>query len=252
MRRTAPNYLPIASLNTRQYEARSGIEGALPVIGASIVWISFVFMVFPVIDLAVSRWFTDGQVFFLAEQPSLKTLRNFGRDSQIYIISAMVLLLVLHFFLPGRYAFCKPHKPLFVLMSFAAGPLLVVQSLKILIGRVRPRDIIEFGGSADFTPVWQFSAACARSCSFPSGESSAAAAGLSLLIFVPARLRWIAAIVLVPLLAMIAFNRVLFGAHFLSDILLGWLFTMLVMAWIWRWTEARSKSIDAFFTRRRR
>ncbi|WP_426232619.1 phosphatase PAP2 family protein [Pararhizobium sp. DWP3-4] len=83
-------------------------------------------------------------------------------------------------------------------------------------------------------------AACSRSCSFPSGESSAVAASLSLLILVPARFRWAAAIPLVPCLMFVAFNRVILGAHLLSDVVLGWLFAM---AWVWRWMDVRSKAM---------
>lgn len=231
-----------------QPAARSRIDRGLVIIGTSIVWISFVFVVFPTLDLVVSRWFADGHVFFLGKYPFLKGLRDVSRQSQPYLLSSMVLLIGLHVFLPKRLRFCPPHKPLFVLLSFAAGPLVVVQTLKVLIGRVRPRELVEFGGSADFTPVWQFSAACSRNCSFPSGEAAAAAAALSVLVFVPARLRLIAALILTPGLLLIAFNRVFFGAHFLSDVLLGWLFTIFAMAWIWRWIDARSNAIDRVLT----
>lgn len=251
MRRTLPGYLPDVSANVSRHDARTGIDRALTAIVRSIVWISVIFMIFPAIDLAVSRWFAEGSVFVLARQPFLKGLREFGLRSPVYILSAMLLLIVLHIFLPKRHAFCEPHKPLFVLLSFVAGPGLLGETLKALIGRARPRHLLEFGGSADFTPVWQVSAACARNCSFPSGEASGAAAALSLLVFVPEKQRWIAAIILTPVLMLIAFNRVLFGAHFLSDVVLGWLLTMLAMAWIWRWTDARSHRIDKVFTRTR-
>lgn len=249
MRRTVPGGLPRAYANVAWFDTRTGVSRAVAVIARSIVWTSLVFMIFPAIDLIVSRWFADGSAFTLAEQPLLKGLREFGLRSPFYIAGVMLLLIGLHVVLPARYRFCEPHKPLFVLLSLIAGPLLVVETVKAVIGRVRPRNLLEFGGNADFTPVLQFSAACARNCSFPSGEAAAAAAMLSLLVFVPARLRCAAAIILTPGLALIALNRVFFGAHFLSDVVLGWLFTMLVMAWVWKWTEARSKRIDRFFTR---
>lgn len=251
MRKTASNNLPPPAIYERRLNTQSSLDGTLTLIGMWIIWTSIIFMVFPAIDLTVSRWVTEGQIFVLAQQPFLQGVREVGRDGQAYIIGAMVLLIGLYVFLPKRHGICPPHKPLFVLLSFAAGPLIVVQILKVLIGRVRPRDLLEFGGSADFTPVWQFSAACSRSCSFPSGEASAAAAALSLLVFVPTKLRWLAATILTPCLLLIAFNRILFGAHFLSDVMLGWLFTMFAMVWLWRWIETRSKNIDKFFTRAR-
>ena len=234
-------------MRPRQLQATADSEFA--VIGMLIVWTSFVFVVFPKLDLAVARLFAHGHAFWLVENPWLKAVRDIARQSQPYIVGAMAVTVVLHVFLPRRLRFCPPHKPLFVLLSFAAGPLLIVQTLKVAIGRVRPRDLIEFGGTADFTPVWQFSGACSRNCSFPSGEAAAAAAALSLLILVPARRRWIAAAIMVPCSLIVAFNRVIFGAHFLSDVMLGWLLTMFAMAMIWRWIGANSRAIDRYVTR---
>ena len=233
----------------RQPETYSNSDGGLAVIGMLIVWTSFVFVVFPKLDLTVARLFAHGQVFWLIENPFLKGVRDVSRQGQAYLLPIMALIIGLHVFLPKRFRFCPPHKPLFVLLSFAAGPLVVVQLLKVVIGRVRPRELVEFGGFADFTPVWQFSAACSRNCSFPSGEAAAAAAALSLLVFAPAKYKWVAAAVLTPCLLFVAFNRVIFGAHFLSDVMLGWLLTMFAMAWIWRWVDTNARAIDHFFTR---
>ncbi|MGG6892548.1 phosphatase PAP2 family protein [Rhizobium sp. BR 315] len=233
----------------RQPETQSNTDGGLAVLGMLIVWTSFIFVVFPRLDLAVARLFFQGHAFWLAENPFLKAVRDVTRGGQVYLLSGMVLLIVLHVFLPKRFRFCAPHKPLFVLLSFAAGPLAIVQTLKVVIGRVRPRELVEFGGNADFTPVWQFSTACSSNCSFPSGETAVAAAALSLLVFVPERYRWGTAAVITPCLMLVAFNRVVFGAHFLSDVMLGWLLTVFAMAWIWRWVDLNAKVIDRFFSR---
>ncbi|MBB3461445.1 phosphatase PAP2 family protein [Rhizobium sp. BK377] len=242
MRKFVSGYWNSASSGVRLPATPSGADRALAVIGTSIVWVSFVFIVFPNLDLVVSRWFASGGIFVLADNPFLREVRDKGRLAQPYLIGSMIVLIALQRLLPERMRICPPEKPLFVLLSFAAGPLLTVQTLKVLIGRVRPRDLVEFGGTMDFTPVWQFSAACSRNCSFPSGEASAAAASLSLLVLVPAEFRRAAAIVLVPCLLFVAFNRVIFGAHFLSDVVLGWLLTMFAMAWVWRWMDAYTEA----------
>lgn len=248
MRKLAFENLNSASVAEQRPIVRSNANRPLAVIGTSIIWVSFIFVIFPAIDLVVARVFADGQVFFLAENPFLLSVRDISRQSQPYLLGAMLLILGLHAILPKRLRFCQPHKPIFVILSFAAGPLVIVQTLKVLIGRVRPRALVEFGGDAEFTPVWQFSVACERNCSFPSGEASAAAAALSLLVFIPEKFRWIAAMVLTPCLALIAFNRVMFGAHFISDVVLGWLMTIFAMIWVWRWLDAHSKTVDRFVT----
>ena len=247
MQKSLSRYLSPAVIGPPQTGSQPTTYRALTFLGTSIFYASCIFMIFPMIDLTVSHWVAKGSVFVLAEQPLLRALRDFSRQCAIYVISSMPFLIALQVFLPERYRFCQPHKPLFVFLSFVIGPVLVVEPLKFLIGRARPRELLEFGGSSDFTPVWQFAAACTHNCSFPSGEASAAAAALSLLIFIPAKLRWRAVIILAPCLLVTAFNRVLFGAHFLSDVMLGWLFTMFSMVALWRWIEPRSTVIDRFF-----
>ena len=247
MQKSLSRYLSPAVIGPPQTGSQPTTYRALTFLGTSIFYASCIFMIFPMIDLTVSHWVAKGCVFVLAEQPLLRALRDFSRQCAIYVISSMPFLIALQVFLPERYRFCQPHKPLFVFLSFVIGPVLVVEPLKFLIGRARPRELLEFGGSSDFTPVWQFAAACTHNCSFPSGEASAAAAALSLLIFIPAKLRWRAVIILAPCLLVTAFNRVLFGAHFLSDVMLGWLFTMFSMVALWRWIEPRSTVIDRFF-----
>lgn len=234
----APQYFPAHPTEAPV----TGTDRVLAQIFRATLVISFIFVALPGVDLAVSRYFAGDGSFVLSGNPVLIWVREIGLRGPTLIVWSMLLLIGLLVVLPKRYAFCPFHKPLFVLASFAAGPGIIVETLKPLFGRARPRNLTEFGGTADFTPVWQFADECGRNCSFPSGEAAGAAAALSILIFVPAAHRRKAAFVLVPLLAMIAFNRVLFGGHFLSDVLLACLLTGLAMAWIWKLFTGRRPS----------
>ncbi|OYR12653.1 PAP2 superfamily protein [Brucella rhizosphaerae] len=133
---------------------------------------------------------------------------------------------------------------LFVILTFILGSGVLVQGLKLIIGRARPRHLIEFGGTAHFTPAWQLAGVCRHSCSFPSGESSVAAVMLSLLVLVPPRFRVPSAIVLVPLLALISLNRVFMGAHFLSDVVIAWTLVLGLMLWLWPRLMLNADTID--------
>ncbi|WP_139976642.1 MULTISPECIES: phosphatase PAP2 family protein [Brucella/Ochrobactrum group] len=205
---------------------------------------SFSLVVFPSVDLTISRFFANEHGFPLSENPFLKAVRDINRQGLIYFLPVMLLAMSLHWALPRKYAFCPPHKALFVLLSFLLGPLITVQFLKVAIGRARPRDIIEFGGTADFSPVWQYAAACTHNCSFPSGEAAVAVATLSLVVFVPAQWRSLATILAVPVLFFISFNRVLFGAHFLSDVIVAWSLVLCQMVWLWQRITSRAEAID--------
>ncbi|MFQ0813137.1 hypothetical protein AVM02_17700 [Brucella anthropi] len=158
----------------------------------------------------------------------------------------MIVLVAIYALWRQPISAVAPHKLLYITLTYALGPGALVNSLKPLIGRARPRDILEFGGLADFTPAWQLAHMCQRNCSFPSAESSAAAAMLSLLILVPARFRLKAAIILVPVLALISLNRVFMGAHFLSDVVIAWTLIIGLMIWLWPRIARHADAIDGW------
>ncbi len=112
----------------------------------------------------------------------------------------------------------------FVVAAYAIGPGLIVNGLlKSNSGRARPRDIIEFGGHAPYSPPFDFTGPCGGNCSFVSAETSAIAtfAVVLMLVFVPclpAAWRTGARNALVAVVACSALLRVAFGAHFPSDV----------------------------------
>ncbi|WP_420962824.1 phosphatase PAP2 family protein [Brucella sp. IR073] len=218
-------------------------------LGLTILVVSFVFILFPGLDLAATRLIADGALFPLADSPLLQALRDFNRAVIWWLLPLMSLAVLAYALLPRRVAFLAPHKALFVISSFAVGPGLLVQAAKSLIGRPRPTGIVEFGGTAAFSPVWQFAGFCSRNCSFPSGEAALAAAALSVLVFVPVALRRSVGIAFTPFLLVVALNRVLFGAHFLSDVLIAWFGTLWAMAWLWSRIAAGAGRIDGVIRR---
>ncbi len=70
---------------------------------------------------------------------------------------------------------------LFLVLIIGAG-LIVNVMFKDNFGRARPRDIVEFGGSAQFTPAFVVSSACDRNCSFSSGDSAGAFFSLAFIL----------------------------------------------------------------------
>ncbi len=88
----------------------------------------------------------------------------------------------------------------------------IVQSLKYLSGRYRPKHLIQDGdyGFTPFHSEWSFN-------SFPSGHSQSAFAVACVLSFVFPRATWF----FLSIATAVAASRVLSGAHFLSDILFG-------------------------------
>ena len=115
-------------------------------------------------------------------------------------------------------------------LAVASG-FLVNGILKSMWGRARPIQIEGFGGDADFTRAWQVSDNCLSNCSFVSGEGSSAAWMVAaVVVMTPPAVRAWALPLALSYGGALSINRIAFGGHFLSDILLSWALTGLVIA----------------------
>ncbi len=129
-----------------------------------------------------------------------------------------------------------------LLASLLLGPVILVNGLlKGWSGRPRPYDSLPFGGDTGFVAAGDFAGSCARNCSFISGEASGMGWLVCAAMLIPRPWR---AIVFPPLLAMTMLAssmRVMFGGHYASDALLGWLSSIVVfllLAVIAGWPQA--------------
>ena len=192
---------------------------------------SLVFLVAPQLDVAVSRLFYIGPSGFLdGRYEVVEIIRETGRLLMWVLGLGVLAPLLIKLLFPARPILVPPRAMLFVLSSYALGPGLVVNGiLKEHWGRARPREVLDFGGTADFSPVWWISNQCERNCSFVSGEAAAAFWLVALVFIVPPHWRVRTAIMTVAAAAAISFTRLAAGAHFLSDVLIAWLLTLLVL-----------------------
>jgi lipid A 4'-phosphatase len=194
------------------------------------------FGVWPELDLATSRLFFDGEIFALDGQPLNLALRWVLRVTPFLPVLAGLFVLLGARWLPAVVLGLSRRGWAAIVLTMILGPgLLVNRLLKAHWGRARPRDVVEFGGTAQFTPPHQWAEQCAANCSFVSGEVSAVTAlSLALTTLLLANrdrigrggLRaLLAGIWTLPLLS--AYQRISVGAHFLSDTVLAVLFTAL-------------------------
>ena len=82
--------------------------------------------------------------------------------------------------------------------------------------------------------VWRISDWCQSNCSFVSGEASSAAWLVAATVLIPARLRLVLAPPVVLYALLLSLNRLAFGGHFLSDIVLSWAISGLVFTVLYR------------------
>lgn len=208
------------------------------------IFISFIFLIFPVADIIVSGWFADAAgKFQLHENAYLLALRDLHRLLPVVIVPVLLLGVVMQA-VTYRNWLPAPHKLLYILSVYAIGAAAVVHSLKYLVGRARPNEITEYGGTMLFSPAWQIAQSCQNSCSFPSGEGASSMAMLAIPLILGGVYRLPFLIITTIAALVFSLNRIIMGAHFLSDVMLSWLFVAIVMAWLWPVFKRNGARID--------
>lgn len=189
------------------------------------------FVSLPEIDLNAARLFVDeGQRFFLEEHPVPRLFNEVVDALAVVLIGFGVGGIIYTGFARRTLGGHGPRAYAFVVLSVAIGPGLIANTVfKNEWGRARPREIIEFGGTADFTPALAFADQCVHNCSFVAGDASLAFATLAVALLTPAatRARWIAVALLFG--TFIGFIRVIQGAHFVSDVVFAGIFVSLTV-----------------------
>ena len=113
--------------------------------------------------------------------------------------------------------------------SLIIGPVILVNFvLKAYSGRPRPWQTLDFGGHLDFVQAGSMAGRCTKNCSFISGEAAGAGWIFCLIFLIPQPSRSALALPLIAISFLSPAIRVAFGAHYLSDAILGWLLSVVV------------------------
>ena len=203
---------------------------------AIIVVISILFIIFPEFDI----WFSD---LFHAEEggfwvksiPLFNYLREIGPTLVWLVTLACIISLLSYFLIPTISTLFGFQLPIFLLVSLMLGPWIVVNEIfKDLWGRPRPHMTEIFGGEAPYVPVWYITDYCPNNCSFVSGEASISIWLVAVILVAPIVWRLPIAVVMIMLTLALSLNRIAFGGHFLSDVLLSLGITLLIMRLCYR------------------
>jgi lipid A 4'-phosphatase len=202
---------------------------------AALLFMSGVFLLNPGLDLATSRMlYTPGQGFVFGQTPLIVTIRNAGIGLTWVIGIGLAVLAVWWTLRPtavDRWPSMRPWADwLFVTAALAIGPgALVNLVIKPIWGRARPRQILEFGGTREFTPAWVITNQCGWGCSFVSGEAAASAFLFVFAFIVPTRWRPLAFWLALAVTIIISFVRIAAGGHYLSDVVIASLLIILLL-----------------------
>jgi len=203
---------------------------ALRVLGVLFVILAIAFVVFPGIDLGVASWFfVPPRHFALGE-----TWVGRFFDGDIHFAMEWFLVLLVGMFLHGLfrkrpYWNLTPRNFLFVALTIGLGAGLVTNVIfKDSWGRARPSQIMEFGGTKQFSPPFMRSKQCDKNCSFVSGDASLAASFLAFAVIAQRNRRkwWVG---LGAFTAVVGLMRMGRGSHFLSDVVFAVIFTLMIM-----------------------
>jgi len=188
-----------------------------------------VFAIWPGIDLTGARYFFHQGGFF-GRNDLGRLGRDFFRVTPFVVLAAYAALWFARRM--GRRVRWAPsgRTVIFLIVTMMVGPGLIVNlGLKDHWHRPRPIQTQDFNGPNPFTPWYDMHGGCQKNCSFVSGEASTGFWMVAPASVLPPPWRGPA------LLAAFAFGfgasllRLAFGGHYLSDVLLGGLLTLLVI-----------------------
>ena len=194
-------------------------------LGVAIVAACGVLALVPEIDLVPERYFFTGGGF-VGDTALGRLARDLARTIPFFILAALTFA-----WLAGKMGIVARFAPrgrslLWLALSLALGPGLIVSGLKDISHRPRPVQLKQFGGMHDFRPYYRFDGGCRRNCSFPSGEASAAFWTLAPASLAPPPLRLAATGAAVMFGLAAGGLRLAFGGHFVSDVFFAGILTL--------------------------
>ena len=180
-------------------------------------------------------------------------LAAFARDGAMWIAWGIalpaIIALVVKLVRPDRPLMISGRAIVFLLvtLTLAAG-ILTNLTFKSYWGRPRPVVVTQFNGPDQFVPWWDPRGACARNCSFFSGEGATAFWTYAPAALTPPTWRPLAYAAATLFGIATSVLRMAFGGHFFTDVAIAGLVTYLVVwlayAWIYRWPSTRLTDAD--------
>ncbi|NLS03062.1 phosphatase PAP2 family protein [Rhizobium sp. P32RR-XVIII] len=224
----------------------------------SLWWVLLVvFHAFPQIDIAASRYFfvvdtcksSNAAAQICGHFPSRQTafldiLRTiFFRLPYVVAVGMLIMLIACYGHHGATFNALRARNLKIALTSLLLGPGLIVNLiLKEHSGRPRPISTLDFGGTLDFIQAGSFAGKCLSNCSFVSGEAASAGWLLCLLVLIPQPARTGLFLPILAISILTPLMRLAFGAHFLSDVVLGWLLAVVVFAGVFALADSSHRA----------
>jgi lipid A 4'-phosphatase len=220
--------------------------------------VGLAFGIDPELDLKLASLFYDAPSHSFPLKSNV--LAAIARDGAmviawIFAVPAIIALIV-KLIRPDRPLLMSGRAIVFLLLTLAlSAGVLTNLTFKSYWGRPRPVAVTQFNGDKTFVPWWDPRGACARNCSFFSGEGATAFWTYAPAALAPPPWRPVAYVAATVFGATTSLLRMAFGGHFFTDVASAGLVTFLVIwlahGYIYRWSSTRltDEAVDAALTR---
>lgn len=186
------------------------------------------------LDLYISNLFYKDNTFYLADNKFGLVIYEGAYVLTVLLIVFLAVLLIINIITGKRVLHLTRKAIIFISLAFIFAPGVVVNGiLKEHVGRPRPAEIVEFGGTKTFQPPFKISNECSSNCSFVSGHASFAFAFMIFGLFFKGVRRKIALSAGFLFGVMVGFVRIFQGRHFFYDVVFAFFFTWLTITVIY-------------------
>ncbi len=213
-------------------------------LGVGII-VGVIFGVWPQLDLKLAALFYDPATHrFIAYEDWVPHVRDAATLLITGLAAPAFFAIVGKLVWPRRRMLIPGRAALFLSVTLALGPFLVANAiLKDHWARMRPTDMVQFGGNEQITAWWDPTGPCPDNCSFIAGEPSAAFWTFAPASLAPPQWRPLAYAGVLLFGAGMGVLRMAGGGHFFSDVVFAGVFMFLVV-WalhglIYRWRPTR-------------
>ncbi|MBL4891323.1 MAG: phosphatase PAP2 family protein [Rhizobiaceae bacterium] len=195
-----------------------------------------IFNFYPLLDIELTSVFALGnRRFVFLDIGIIEQLRTLTMGVYVSWYFATIIALIVTMIRNMKIFGLAARDWFYVVMCSAIGPgILANLVFKNYSGRARPRNVEEFGGVFDFTPVANWSNECGGNCSFISGEVSSMVMLFAPLIFICAKRRRLLVAAMFIFGGLSGLMRIGQGGHFTSDCIMAGIFMVLTAAVLYK------------------
>jgi lipid A 4'-phosphatase len=204
-----------------------------------------IFAVDPQLDIAIATWFYDPVTHkFVGKAEWVDHVRDAATALIALLVAPAIVAILGKLVMPKRPMLIPGRAALFLSVSLALGPFFLANvALKNHWARMRPIDVVQFGGADRFTAWWDPRGPCPDNCSFVGGEAASAFWTLAPAALTPPQWRPLAYGAALAFGSGIGVLRIAGGGHFFTDIVFAGVL-MFVVVWalyraIYRWRRTR-------------